>query len=1194
MSMGFFVKIGADASEAIEALGRVRDRTTDLERGINKLQKNLGGFGTAATKGLTVPIVATTTAMALSTKEAMKFNKGMTEVSTLLKNVSQKDFEMMKKQTLAFSTQMGIASSEVVPALYQAISAGIPKENVFAFLEAAGKASIGGVTNLETSVDGLTSVINAYGQDVLSVEKASDLMFTTVRLGKTNFEELSGSLYNVIPIASNLGVSFSDVSAALATITIQGTPTAQATTQLRAALVELSKEGSKTDLVFKNLTGKSFRDFINSGGDLETALKLLETEANKSGKSISSYFSSVEASNAVMQLTGKSATSFSNALNEMTTSANATNIAFDKMDIDESREFEKLKVEIHNLVIELGQNLIPIVRDDLLPLFRDTLMPIANNLIEVIAKVATVFNSLPAPVKTASFAFVGMVAAIGPAALALSTMVGGVTNARIAIGGMKTVFTTLIPVVKNATVAIKGSTAAWKALNLVIAATPVGLILAFTAAIVACTVSIYQKEKADKEAREAALKNAEATLKQKEAFNALVGETDKLVSRYTELAEKTKLTREEQAELETITTRLKDLYPDLNIVIDENGKAMITNIGITYDDIAAKKELLTTTNDLSEAELRRQVGLQKTKVLEAEALLDKSKNPPKRNILIPAAFDSKFELTPSVDSSQLIVDEQTKILDKLEADLAKLEGVKIASPTTNGKDPKTESLEKQITLLQKQIGLKKENNRDTGGSGGGSNSKPDKVFSDYVKELEKELFINDRKVEQLKEINGEYDDNKALQERNSIITSAITQMASELSLTEKQAIQLGESYGSAFETGDTVSDFEKMKSSIYENISAYEEEIKVRRELGETIDDADVATSKDDIAKQGILQIVDSLELTEEQVKSLKNEFGDLFKSVEEESQTLAQCMKENWATVSNEMINFASEATGIATSIFQNQVQQQIDALEGRKTKALEAIDEELTEYLKANKAMEKSEADRLKDSIKDIQKRQKIALGLYEQERLQKELKEKQADLIRVAAEEEAAIKKLEVEKNYNNEIMRLKHKQDMANWAAQLAQATASAAQAIINAVASAMSTGAGALAMTPLLTGMAAVLTTAQIAVVASAKPQEPAYLASGGLIRRRNGGLNAIIGEGNSNEAVIPLRDDVLAGIGNAMAHATNNNEVISNQNVSSDSESETEYQQPIMFNIDGKTVGNIILSLTKRGVKVVHQRGIIG
>ena len=286
MAMGFGFNITANASEALEALGRVRDKATDLERGIAKVQKNLNSFGTTVTNGLKVPIVATTTAMALATREAMKFNKSMSEVSTLLQNVSKKDFEMIKKQTLDFSSKMGIASEKVIPALYQAISAGIPKENVFTFLETAGRASIAGVTSLETAVDGLTSVVNAYGSDILNVEKASDLMFTTVRLGKTNFEELSKSLYNVIPTASSLGVSFEDVSAALATITIQGTPTSVATTQLRQALVELSKEGSKTDLIFRELAGKSFRDFISSGGDLQSALKLLETDANKTGKSI--------------------------------------------------------------------------------------------------------------------------------------------------------------------------------------------------------------------------------------------------------------------------------------------------------------------------------------------------------------------------------------------------------------------------------------------------------------------------------------------------------------------------------------------------------------------------------------------------------------------------------------------------------------------------------------------------------------------------------------------------------------------------------------------------------------------------------------------------------------------------------------------------------------------------------------------
>ncbi len=58
---------------------------------------------------------------------------------------------------LDFSSEIGIVAEDVVPALYQALSAGVPQDNVFNFLETAGKASIGGITTIETSVDGLSS-----------------------------------------------------------------------------------------------------------------------------------------------------------------------------------------------------------------------------------------------------------------------------------------------------------------------------------------------------------------------------------------------------------------------------------------------------------------------------------------------------------------------------------------------------------------------------------------------------------------------------------------------------------------------------------------------------------------------------------------------------------------------------------------------------------------------------------------------------------------------------------------------------------------------------------------------------------------------------------------------------------------------------------------------------------------------------
>jgi len=281
-------------------------------------------------------------------------------------------------------------------------------------------------------------------------------------------------------------------------------------------------------------------------------------------------------------------------------------------------------------------------------------------------------------------------------------------------------------------------------------------------------------------------------------------------------------------------------------------------------------------------------------------------------------------------------------------------------------------------------------------------------------------------VEQLKEINKNYDDTQSLQERNGIITSAITEMASELQLTEEQALQLGDTYGSAFDSSEAVADFGTMKNAIYENIEAYEEEVKVRRQLGEVIDESEVNQNKSDIAKRAILDIASVLGLTTEEVIALKDEFADLFESVKTDSQTVGEYLEKNWQNVLKSVLDFSSELAGNINTLIQNSTQAQIDELERRKQNSIDAINTELSEYLKANKLMEKTERDRLKDSIKEMQKRQKIALGLYE------------------------------LEKKYANEKMRLEHKQAMVSMAIQLAQATASMAQAIVNAVVTGMAT------------------------------------------------------------------------------------------------------------------------------------------
>ncbi|WP_258019569.1 hypothetical protein, partial [Brachyspira hampsonii] len=77
---------------------------------------------------------------------------------------------------------------------------------------------------------------------------------------------------------------FEDIGAAIAVMTAQGTPTSVATTQIRQALVELNDEGSITDIAFREIAGKSFKEFIEQGGSLQEALKCLLKKLIKAEK----------------------------------------------------------------------------------------------------------------------------------------------------------------------------------------------------------------------------------------------------------------------------------------------------------------------------------------------------------------------------------------------------------------------------------------------------------------------------------------------------------------------------------------------------------------------------------------------------------------------------------------------------------------------------------------------------------------------------------------------------------------------------------------------------------------------------------------------------------------------------------------------------------------------------------------------
>lgn len=1153
------VYINADASQAIEAFGKLKDKTTDLERGFDKIGKSFDKFGSLATKSLTVPIAAGTTAFALATKKATDFDNGMREVLTLLPKLSNEGFESLKQETLAFSKELGKVPEEVVPALYQSLSAGVPRENVFEFLKTAGEAAIAGVAELETSVDGLTSVTNAYGTEVLSVNKASDIMFQTLKLGKTDFTQLSKSLFNVIPTASALGVKFEEIGAGIAVMTAQGTPTSVATTQIRQTLVELNKEGSTTDKTFREIAGTSFKEFIEQGGTLQEALQMLAEKAAESGKDISSMFSSVEAGNAALALSGKNASKFKDALDKMNNSAGATAEAFKKIDDGPARQFEKIKAELSALVIELGNSLLPVVNEDLLPVIRDKAVPLAEKMIFTIISLIKTFSDLPAPLQAVSVGFVSLAAGFGPALKGIVGIGKGLTEAKKTISDFKNAVSTL----KTSASSIQGLSTAWKALNTVMVATPIGIVTAVSAGLAALAVNAYKTGQEIRRLKKELYDNSTADTSDLMGLNREADNIALLFREYNNLAKAKNLDAEETKRLNELTEELTSLFPNL--------KTKMLDAYSVIDARKAKDEDFMTSDEAEK--LARATENYKKVTEEYNKAKEYFEKGIYQDLNVLIYQDLNVYGAGAVPADKL--EEARKEVEKWKSKQEAL-NTEITKLNTNIRERKALSID-GISITDKEIEANNNLSKST--------KDKTKSYEDYLALLKKAEAEENRRVGNLRNMGAEISDAEALEAKKDKVGAILTEMSTALNLNTNQIKYLSDNYGYALDSIKT-DRFSELVKEIEDSISAYERGVAVAEEFGDKVSEAEQQGQKSEIVRSGIESITNELELTTEQVEILKEKFGELWKTP---TQSLASYFSSNWLQMLNDTIGYTSDFYSSIQEMKIQAIEYEIEKNEERKELALQAIEEEKKARLEAIGIMENSQKQSLLKEIKQLQNRQKVALGLYEQERIKAELEEKQKELAKIQIEEEAKAKQMEVEKNYNNEKMRLEYNSQMESWKMSLAQATASIAQAGISALASAMAVPFPAnLAAYATLLGIIAA-GSVNLATLSQAKPQEPKYLAKGGLVERRNGGINAVIGEGVSDEAVIPLEDRILSKIGSQIFEAAKNNDGIYEVNT----QSETSFNQPVYLMLDGKVVAGTMLNLSKRGVKVVSQRGIL-
>jgi TP901 family phage tail tape measure protein len=363
----------------------------------------------AAIAGIGVAAIATGT----------KFDATMGKMVALA-GVSGRELEGVRKHILALAPAVGIGPQALADAMMVVSSTTDDTATALKILDVAAVASATGMGEASDVAKALTAVINSYGAENLTAAQAGDILTQTIKDGGAEANELAPVLANVVPIAAQLGVSFVEVGANIATITKTGTPAAEAVTQLSSVFTALLKPTNEGTAALESI-GMSYEGLRQSIAEqgLQKTLTELVAKFGDNKTALADVFGRVEALRNVMSAGGQQAATYAKEMDRIKNSTGALTAAHKVIEGTAADTWNKLTADVQVAAIAVG--------DRLAPAFRSA-MEAARPLVGGVSSLIQGFGALPQWLQTTTIGFVGLAAAVGPVVYVLGTLATNVAS----------------------------------------------------------------------------------------------------------------------------------------------------------------------------------------------------------------------------------------------------------------------------------------------------------------------------------------------------------------------------------------------------------------------------------------------------------------------------------------------------------------------------------------------------------------------------------------------------------------------------------------------------------------------------------------------------------------------------------------------------------------------------------------------
>lgn len=338
---------------------RAKGSLSTFDRSFSNTQRSLSTTANNIKRGALIIGGTVAAGIAVAVREASKFEASLNTINTVAM-VSEDQLAGIGDSMRTLARDTGTSLDDLSAGYYDLVSAGIAAADAQGVLEASNTLAIGGLATTAETVDLLTTAINSYGFEASQAGEIADYFAQSIGAGKVTASELAASFAQVAPLAAASGIEIQELAAGYAQLTAAGVPAAEASTQMRAAMIALQRPtGALKDLQEK--LGVSFQEIAEEQG-LQVAYQQMRDGAEKYGIELITLTGRQEGMLYALQVTGDKAETYEENLrkvNEATEDGGVAAAQAAERQKGLAYQWSRFKAIARDVAIMFGQKLLP-------------------------------------------------------------------------------------------------------------------------------------------------------------------------------------------------------------------------------------------------------------------------------------------------------------------------------------------------------------------------------------------------------------------------------------------------------------------------------------------------------------------------------------------------------------------------------------------------------------------------------------------------------------------------------------------------------------------------------------------------------------------------------------------------------------------------------------------------------------------